>query len=87
MLNLLGYIASVIIVVSITFKTTTLKGTIFMRVINALGSLCFIAYGILIKADPTVMANCAAFIINLYYIIIEVRDHRKKVNYGSDQNM
>lgn len=78
LLELIGYVASALVVVSISFKTSTFTGTLLMRILNGIGSFIFIIYGILIKADPTALTNCIAFIINLIYLIFEIRDHKKK---------
>ena len=77
LLEFIGYLASALVVVSISFKTSTFTGTLLMRILNGIGSFIFIVYGVLIKADPTALTNCIAFIINLVYLIIEIRDHRK----------
>lgn len=75
--EIIGIIASIFIVFSMVFKTTTFKGTILMRIINGIGSIFFIVYGILVAAYSTTATNCAVFIINVFYLIKEIRDHNK----------
>ncbi len=75
--EIIGIIASILIVFSMVFKTTTFKGTILMRIINSIGSIFFIVYGILVAAYSTTAANCAIFIVNVFYLIKEIKDHNK----------
>lgn len=75
--EIIGIIASIFIVVSMCFKTTTFKGTIIMRIINGLGSIVFVVYGALLPATATLITNACAFVINLFYLIKEIKDHRK----------
>lgn len=75
--EIIGLIASIFIVCSMCFKTTTFKGTIFMRVINALGSVGFIIYGFTLPALATAITNCFAFMVNTFYLFKELKDHNK----------
>lgn len=84
--DVLGLIAAVLIVASMVFKTTTFKGTILMRIINALGSVFFIIYGFWPQEDAflgvfafaTGIANAALFLLNIFYIYKETKDHNIK---------
>ena len=76
-IEVIGIIASIFIVVSMCFKTTTFKGTIVMRIINGLGSIIFVIYGILLPAIATLITNACALVINLFYLIKEIKDHRR----------
>ena len=75
MFEIIGIIASVLIVFSMLFKTTTFKGTVWMRIINALGSVFFIIYGFSIKAYSTGICNSILFLVNIFYLIKEIKDH------------
>lgn len=84
--ELVGILASVLIVISMTFKTTTFKGTIIMRVINLLGSIVFICYGTFNNFTEggrilwsTVLANVATLIINAIYIYKEIKEHKRAI--------
>ncbi len=59
--ELIGYIASIFIVVSLTM-TNIIK----LRVINSIGCLLFVTYGVLVGAIPVVLSNIAILLINLY---------------------
>lgn len=76
MVENIGIIAAVLIVVSMTFPTMSLKAGIWMRVINILGSCAFVVYGILLPAIATTIANSALVVINGYHLykLIKTRD-------------
>lgn len=76
-IEILGIIASVFIVFSIVFKTTSFKGTILMRSINLIGSSLFAVYGSYMRAYSLVITNIIAIVISIYYLIQETRWHRK----------
>lgn len=81
-IEIIGYVAAVLIVLSMVFKTTTYKGTMLMRIINALGSIAFIIFGFYeLQAVPTGVTNAAGFLLNIFYIIKEYRDHKKEKLY------
>lgn len=77
LVEIIGLIASVLIVFSMVFKTTSFKGTVAMRVINSIGSIFFVIYGFTLPAYATGIANASLFILNSVYLIIEVRSHAK----------
>ncbi len=76
-IEILGLIASILIVFSMVFKTTTYKGTMIMRFLNGIGSIFFIIYGFCIPAWSTAITNICAFILNIYWLIKEYKDHNK----------
>ena len=78
--EIIGLIASLLIVLSMVFKTTTFKGTMLMRIINLLGSIFFIVYGFILPAYATAIANVCVLFINIFYIIKEYKDHKKNVD-------
>lgn len=75
--EILGLIASLLVVISMVFKTTTYKGTMIMRFLNGLGSIFFVLYGFILPAYSTAITNICAFILNLYWLIKEYKDHTK----------
>lgn len=84
--EIMAYVATVLIVVSMVFKTTTYVGTQIMRVVNAVGSIAFTIYGFGIGGAclPTGIANAILFIINIVFIFIEYRDHKKALKCEKD---
>ena len=57
----IGYLASILIVVSLTM-TSIIK----LRVINTIGCILFVIYGVLVKSYPVALSNFAIILINLY---------------------
>jgi hypothetical protein len=67
-LELIGYGASLLIAISLMMKSL-----IRLRVLNALGALVFVLYGILIQAYPVAVLNGLIVIIDLYYLLQMLR--------------
>jgi len=62
--EIIGYIASVIIFISI-LSSSILK----LRVINVVGSILFAIYGFMIHSIPTGMMNTLIVVVNIYYLV------------------
>ena len=60
----IGYLASIIVAVSIT-----INGWIYFRVLNLIGSVCFLIYAFLISSYPIVFINIYGIGINIFYLI------------------
>ena len=58
--ELIGYLASIVILIGFTFK-----GESKIRTINMIGSLLFIVYGLLIKAYPVALLNALTIVVNI----------------------
>ena len=67
--EVIGFLASIIVIISITFNPQSRKGSICLRSVNLIGSIVFVIYGVLLPAYATVFMNCVAGIINLIYLI------------------
>ncbi len=67
----IGYLASLLVLVSFLMKNMT-----YLRLVNTLGCLVFIAYGALLPSIPIIITNAAIVIINSYYLL----KGRKKTN-------
>ena len=76
--EIIGIVATVIVLISMSFKTTSFKGTICMRIINLVGSVAFTIYGLLLPAYATAIMNAILFFINIFYLVKETKDHKKK---------
>ena len=76
-LEIIGLIGSLLIVFSMLFKTTNFKGTVCMRIINSVGSIFFVIYGLLLPAYATAITNGLLFILNIVYLIIEINFKQK----------
>lgn len=67
--EILGTIASVIVLISFI-----MKGERNIRLINIIGAICFVIYGIMINAFSVWFLNGALIFIHIYYLI---KDKRK----------
>lgn len=72
-LEIIGLIGSLLIVFSMIFKTTSFKGTLCMRILNSVGSIFFVIYGFLLPAYATAITNSLLLILNIIYLIIEIK--------------
>ena len=64
MLEYIGYLASVIVLISLLMSSVKK-----LRWINLFGSLTFVIYGFLIKAYPIAILNIGTVSINIYFLI------------------
>lgn len=62
-IDLLGYVASFIILVSLTMKSL-----VKLRWINAIGSVLFVAFAVLTRSYPTIVMNCGIVLIDLAFV-------------------
>ena len=77
MIENIGIISTVFILVSMLFKTTSVKGSLWMRALNILGSILFVVYGILLPALSTAILNAALIIVNTYHLIMLIKEYKK----------
>jgi len=61
--ELIGYLASALVVISVTQKSI-----LRLRLIGLMGSLTFLTYGVLISAFPIVAVNLAAGAIHVWFL-------------------
>ena len=61
-----GYLAMTVLLVSFM-----MKNVIKLRIINSVGCLFFVIYGIMISQYPIVITNLAIILINLYYLLLK----------------
>jgi hypothetical protein len=61
--ELLGYGSSVLIALSVMMRSM-----VKLRVINVIGSLGYVTYGLLISAYPVATLNFVILLINLFYL-------------------
>jgi hypothetical protein len=64
MIDLLGFIASIIILISFA-----VKDIIKLRIVNSIGSIVWIIYGCIINNNPTIFVNVAVLIIHSWWLI------------------
>ena len=78
MIEAIGIVATVFILFSMLFKTTSVKGSILMRILNLVGSVVFVVYGILLPALSTAILNGGLIIINAYHLIVLILGVKKQ---------
>ena len=80
-IEILGIISSILLLISICFKTTTLKGSISLRLFNMIGSIGMAIYGCVLLAYSVIVLNTISAIINLVYLIkLLIQIKNKKEN-------
>ena len=62
-IEIIGYLAPAFLVLSFLFKNM-----VKLRIVNNIGCLFFVAYGLLISAYPIVIANAIIVGINIYHL-------------------
>ena len=67
--EIFGVSASVFILISMIVKSDNRKGNITMRVLNLIGSVLMITYGIWIGSISTVFLNVICLGTHIYYLI------------------
>ena len=68
MIEFIGILAGIFILISLVFRSTTCKTEILMRILNSVGSILFIIYGILLPAYSTAIINACILVVNIYNI-------------------
>lgn len=70
LVELVGYLASALVLVSFLMKDIKK-----LRIINSIGCFVFVIYGILLNWSlPIVITNVVIIGINLYYLFVKQRD-------------
>lgn len=68
MIEFIGILAGVFILISLVFRSTTRKTEILMRILNSVGAVLFIIYGLLLPAYSTAIINACILAVNIYNI-------------------
>lgn len=68
---IIGLVASIIVLVSMCFDTSTRKGDILLRSWNLVGSILSVIYGIILGPDGfgMILLNGILVFVNMYYLI------------------
>lgn len=80
-IEIIGYIASVIVFISLTMKSL-----VKLRLINAAGSLLFVIFALRTNSFPTAVLNIGIVIIDIYYFLkmIKIEDNFEIVYVEKD---
>ncbi len=68
-IEIIGIIATIIILIAMCINTQTWKGDVVMRIINIVGSIVFAVYGFLLPAYSTGILNGLLVFVNSYHLI------------------
>lgn len=71
MTEAVGYVASALVVLSLTMASV-----VRLRWISLVGSLAFVVYGVLIESIPIIITNAAIAVINVWFLRKELGHHR-----------
>lgn len=72
--EIIGIVATLFIIFSMSCNTKTRKSTFIMRITNLIGSLIFVVYGFILPAYSTGILNFVLSVVNLYYIIKLIKE-------------
>lgn len=62
----LGYISSAVLLISFLFSDAKK-----LRIINSVGCILFVIYGLMIDSLPVVLTNVSIVLINLYHLFVK----------------
>ena len=83
--EIIGYVGSALVLLSF-LMSSVLK----LRIINSLGSLASLIYGLLVHTYPTVIMNAALLIINIVFIIKMSKSNDERIYHvhtaGPEEN-
>lgn len=61
--DVIGYVASAIVLISFLFKNIKV-----VRIVNIIGAIFFVVYGLLLPTYPTMIMNLALIGVHCYYL-------------------
>lgn len=82
--EIIGIIASIIVLCSAIFKSADIRRNIAMRFINAAGSVIFIIYGSLIGSISIVILNIIMVIVSITHAALLIKDLKIDANDDID---
>ena len=83
-IEIIGILATILILVSMSFKTTSIKWSLWMRALNIAGSVVFVFYGFLLPAYSTAILNAILVFVNTYHLIILLKERKQKTETKTD---
>ena len=73
-IEFVGIFATLFIILSMCFKTTSIKGSVIMRSLNIVGCVIFVVYGFLLPAHSTAILNTVLIFVNTYHLVTLLRN-------------
>ena len=78
--EVIGYVASSFVLISFLLKDIK-----WIRIVNIIGAVSFVIYGILTKTYPTAFMNGALVLVHVFYLIKMYIDTKKKEKEGKTE--
>lgn len=85
-IEIIGILATILILISMSFKTTSIKWSIWMRALNIAGSVVFVVYGFLLPAYSTAILNAALVLVNTYHLVILLKERKRVLQKQTANN-
>ena len=76
--EIVGISGSILIAISMVFKTETDRGVMLLRIFNLLGSIVFVIYGFMLPAYSTIILNCICVVLNIVGLVRIIQKIRKE---------
>ena len=79
--EIVGISGSILIAISMVFKTETDRGVMLLRIFNLLGSIVFVVYGFMLPAYSTIILNFICVILNivgLVKIVKKIKNNKRE---------
>lgn len=76
-IEIIGIVATLFVLFSMCCKVQIFKYCVLMRILNIVGSIVFVIYGILLPAVSTAILNGLLVIVNTYHLIILLKSNKK----------
>lgn len=77
-IEVIGILATIFILISMSINTSSLKGDVIMRAINIAGSVVFVVYGALLPAISTAVLNGLLVFVNIYHLVKLIKLRKKE---------
>lgn len=84
-IEIIGFVATLLILASMSFKTDSYKGDVLMRILNLIGSAVFAVYGFLLPAWSTGILNVLLVGVNTYHLVLLILNHKKEQKKSTEQ--
>lgn len=81
----IGIIGTLFILFSMCFKTSSFKATLWLRILNLLGSVLFVIYGALLPAISTAILNGGLILVNGFHIYLLIKDKEKEAKANTKE--
>ena len=78
LIEILGIVATILLIISMSFSCKNDKSTIIMRSINALSNILFMIYSVILGAYSVMISNAFILGIDIAYIEKAIKNIRRE---------